>query len=138
MVRMQMHAWFALFAQRILVITRYICPSLPYCAGKVFCKQFTRQTQTLLRHSLTNALVHRWRAMLTRPCMPSQHPSLTKTHFKKRKRITMVFDTCSIYCTCFSVSDGCSGFSVDVTCLDRARMSHATGELSANLHACSR
>ena len=57
---------------------------------------------------------------------------------KKRKRITMVFDTCSIYCTCFSVSDGCSGFSVDVTCLDRAHMSHATGELTVNVHACSR
>ena len=27
--------------------------------------------------------------MLTRPCVPSQHPSLTKTYPKKRKRITM-------------------------------------------------
>ena len=57
---------------------------------------------------------------------------------KKRKRITMVFDTSSIYCTCFSVSDGCSGCSVDVTGLDRAHMSHATGELSVNVHACSK
>ena len=32
------------------------------------------------------------------------------------------------------MSNGCSGFSVDVTCLDRAPMSHATGELSANVH----
>ena len=45
---------------------------------------------------------------------------------KKRRRIAMVFDTSSIYCTCFSVSDECSGCSVDVTGLDRAHMSHAT------------
>ena len=32
----------------------------------------------------------------------------------------------AMYCTCFSVRYGCSGFSVDVTRLDLAQMSDTT------------
>ena len=73
-----------------------------------------------------------------RVSLPNAKSGSLQNAIKKRKRITMVFDTSSIYCTCFSVSDGCSGCCVDVTGFDRAHMSHATGELSVNVHASSK